>query len=81
MYFLSRNLTNLSLYGVDVLNGLILSINRHHKIDYMRSHGEEMSKLAIAYSNFVLGSCLNLKEKNLALAYKKLKSVLKQVAN
>lgn len=45
----------------------------------MRSHTEEMSKLALTYANFALGSCLNLNEKNMLLVYKKLKSVLKSV--
>ena len=61
------------------MNGILKSINKYHKVDFMRSHADEMSKLALTYSNFILGSCLNLNEKNFLLAYKKLNSVLKQV--
>ncbi len=67
----------MGLYGIDVLNGVLLSLQKYHP--EMVKSGEEMSKLALIYSNFVLGSCLNLKEKNVNVAYKKLKSVLRQV--
>lgn len=70
---------NLSMYGVDIMNGLMLSIFKCHKIDYMRSNSDEMSKLALIYANFLLGSCLNLDEKNFSLAYKKFKTILNQV--
>ena len=69
---------HLSLNGIDVINGLILSVYELHK-EKLNPSNEEFIKLVHTYSNFVLGSCTGLKKNDLEICYKKLSPVLSKV--
>ena len=75
----SESAIHLALNGIDVLNGLLLSINTYHK-DLIDSQKEDFVKLTLLYSNFVLGSCFQYnKTKYSYLCYKKIQNIFKRV--
>lgn len=69
----------LSLYGLDIISELILSVDKNQK-EAINAQNEDFKKMTLVFSNFVLGSCLSLEKQNhFDLSYKKLTFILKKV--
>lgn len=69
-FFSSQNMSLLSLNGLEILNRLLLSIQKFHP-QLIDSDSDELAHIIQIYSDFILTTCSNLKGKHFPSAYKK----------
>jgi hypothetical protein len=76
----SRSLSYLSMYAIDILNGLLLSLKRHGNEDVINAKNEFSIRIVACYSNFVYTSCAysKTKDNNLQTIIKKISSILEK---
>ena len=76
--FKSNSLSILSLKGVDVLNGLFISL-KNYKKDSLDADSFDFLSLVKSYAKFLLSSVYLENAKSFELSFKKFKFLLSQV--
>lgn len=78
-FFSSQNMALLSLNGLEILNRLLLSIQKFHP-KLIESDSDELAQIIQIYSDFILSACSNLKKKNITSAYKKFLFLISKIS-
>jgi hypothetical protein len=69
----------LSLNGLEILNRLLLSIQKFHP-QLIDSDSDELAQIIQIYSDFILAACSNLKQKNFSNSYKKFLFIISKIS-